>query len=121
MTPARFCEPPLNKAAYSVQPWRKSGLINLSASDEFVTPVGVFADCGRIGDDRIEGEANVSFTIFVEDNGPETRLLINSKMRTQAARRGSSGGLKPTPVYPCASTGRFEANLFESVQESTKK
>ena len=97
---------------------RDSGVI---ASDEFVTPIGVLADCGRIGDDRIEGEANVSFTIFVEDNGPETRLLINSKMRTQAARRGSSGGLRPTPVYPCASTGRFEANLFEAVQDSTKK
>ena len=97
---------------------RDSGVI---ASDEFVTPIGVFADCGRIGDDRIEGEANVSFTIFVEDNGPETRLLINSKMRTQVARRGSSGGLKPTPVYPCASTGRFEANLFEAVQDSTKR
>ena len=97
---------------------RDSGVI---ASDEFVTPIGVLADCGRIGDDRIEGEANVSFTIFVEDHGPETRLLINSKMRTQSARRGSSGGLKPTPVYPCASTGRFEANLFEALQESTKK
>jgi hypothetical protein len=96
---------------------RDSGVI---ASDEFVTPIGVLADCGRIGDDRIEGDANVSFTIFVEDNGPATRLLINSKMRTQAARRGSSGALKPTPVYPCASTGRFEANLFESVQETAK-
>jgi hypothetical protein len=97
---------------------RDSGVI---ASDEFVTPIGALADCGRIGDDRIEGEAVVSFTVFVEDNGPETRLLINSKMRTQAARRGASGGLKPTPVYPCASTGRFEANLFEAVQESTRK
>lgn len=97
---------------------RDSGVI---ASDEFVTPIGALADCGRIGDDRIEGEAVVSFTVFVEDNGPGTRLLINSKMRTQAARRGSSGGLKPTPVYPCASTGRFEANLFEAVQESTKR
>ena len=97
---------------------RDSGVI---ASDEFVTPIGLFADCGRIGDDRIEGEAVVSFTIFAEDNGPETRLMINSKMRTQAARRGSSGSLKPTPVYQCASTGRFEANLFDAVQESTKK
>ena len=97
---------------------RDSGVI---ASDEFVTPVGLFADCVRIGDDRIEGEAVVSFTIFAEDNGPETRLMINSKMRTQAARRGSSGKLKPTPVYQCASTGRFEANLFDAVQESTKK
>jgi hypothetical protein len=97
---------------------RDSGVI---ASDEFLTPIGVLADCGRIGDDRIEGEAVVSFTIFVEDNGPGTRLLINSKMRTQAARRGSSGSLSPTPVYQCASTGRFEANLFEALQESTKR
>jgi len=97
---------------------RDSGVI---ASDEFVTPVGLYADCGRIGDDRIEGEAVVSFTIFAEDSGPETRLMINSKMRTQMARRGSSGKLKPTPVYQCASTGRFEANLLDSVQESTRK
>ena len=97
---------------------RDSGVI---ASDEFVTSIGLYADCGRIGDDRIEGEAVVSFTIFAEDDGSETRLLINSKMRTQAARRGSSGKLKPTPVYLCASTGRFEANLFDSVQESTRK
>ena len=97
---------------------RDSGVI---ASDEFVTPVGLFADCGRIGDDRIEGEAIVSFTIFAEDNGPETRLLINSKMRTQIARRGSSGNFKPTPVYQCVSTGRFEANLLDAVQESSKQ
>lgn len=97
---------------------RDSGVI---ASDEFVTPIGLFADCGRIGDDRIEGEAIVSFTIFAEDNGPETRLLINSKMRTQIARRGSSGKLQPIPVYQCVSTGRFEANLLDAVQESTKK
>jgi hypothetical protein len=97
---------------------RDSGVI---ASDEFLTPIGVLADCGRVGDERIEGEAIVSFTIFAEDNGPDTRLLINSKMRSHAARRGSSGKLNPTPVYPCASTGRFEANLFEAVQESTKK
>ncbi len=97
---------------------RDSGVI---ASDEFVTPVGLYADCGRIGDDRIEGEAVVSFTIFAEENGPETRLMINSKMRTQMARRGSSGKFKPAPVYQCASTGRFEANLLDSVQESTRK
>ena len=97
---------------------RDSGVI---ASDEFVTPIGLFADCGRISDDRIEGEAMVSFTIFAEDHGPETRLLINSKMRTHAARRGSSGDLKPTPVRQCASTGRFEANLLEAVHDLTGK
>jgi hypothetical protein len=97
---------------------RDSGVI---ASDEFVTPIGLFADCGRIGDDRIEGEATVSFTIFAEDHGPETRLLINSKMRTHTSRRGSSGDFKPVPVRPCASTGRFEANLLDAVQDATRK
>lgn len=97
---------------------RDSGVI---ASDEFVTTVGHYADCGRIGDDRIEGEALVSFTLFLEESGAETRVLINSKMRTQAARKGSSGKLKPSPVYACASTGRFEANLFDAVQEFVKE
>jgi hypothetical protein len=97
---------------------RDSGVI---ASDEFVTPIGLFADCGRVGDDRIEGEAIVSFTIFAEDHGPDTRLLINSKMRTHTSRRGSSGDFKPVPVRQCASTGRFEANLLEAVQDATRK
>src|SRR4030095_3428646 len=33
---------------------RDSGVI---ASDDFIAPVGVYADCGRVGDDRVEGEA----------------------------------------------------------------
>jgi hypothetical protein len=42
-------------------------------------------------------------------------------MRTQAHRKGSSGKLKPTPVYACASTGRFEANLIDAVRELVKE
>jgi hypothetical protein len=42
-------------------------------------------------------------------------------MRTQAFRKGSSGSLKPQPVYPCASTGRFEANLIETVRGLVKE
>ena len=98
---------------------RDSGVI---ASDDTITPIGLWADCGSVGDDRVEGEALVSFTLFVEPNGDgATRVQVNSKMRTQAHRKGSSGKLKPTPVYPCASTGRFEANLVEAVRDLVKE
>jgi hypothetical protein len=98
---------------------RDSGVI---ASDDLVTPIGLWADCGTIGEDRLEGEAVVSFTLFAEANGVDsTRVQLNSKMRTQAFRKGSSGKLKPMPVYPCASTGRFEANLVEAVRDLVKE
>jgi hypothetical protein len=98
---------------------RDSGVI---ASDDFVTPIGFWADCGTVGGDRLEGEALVSFTVFAEANGAGSTLLqVNAKMRTQAYRKGGSGKLKPLPVYPCASTGRFEASLVDSVRELVKE
>jgi hypothetical protein len=97
---------------------RDSGVI---ASDDVITPIGLWADCGRIDDDLIEGEAIVSFTVFAEPNGVATRLQVNAKMRTQAARKGSSGKLRPAPVYQCASTGRFEANLIDTIRELTRE
>jgi hypothetical protein len=93
---------------------KDSGVI---ASDDFVSPIGLYADCGRLGDQRIEGEALVAFTVFVQPNsGNGTNIQINAKMRTEAYRRGSSGKLKSQPVYQCVSTGRFEANLGDSVR-----
>jgi hypothetical protein len=97
---------------------RDSGVI---ASDDFIAPIGVYADCGRVGSDLVEGEALVAFTLFAEPNGTWTRVLVNSKMRTHAQRKGSSGKLRPTPVYQCASTGRFEANLLDAVRELVKE
>lgn len=97
---------------------RDSGVI---ASDDFVAPIGVYADCGRIGDDLIEGEALVAFTLFAEPNGASTRIQVNAKMRTHMHRKGSSGKLRPAPVYQCASTGRFEANLLDAVWELVKE
>ncbi len=97
---------------------RDSGVI---ASDDFIAPIGVYADCGRVGSDLVEGEALVSFTLFAEPNGTWTRVLMNSKMRTHMQRKGSSGTLRPTPVYQCASTGRFEANLLDAVRELVKE
>ena len=97
---------------------RDSGVI---ASDDFVAPIGVYADCGRIGDDLIEGEALVAFTLFAEPNGARTRVQVNAKMRTHMQRKGSSGRLRPVPVYQCASTGRFEANLLDAVRELVRE
>ena len=97
---------------------RDSGVI---ASDDFVAPIGVYADCGRIGSDRVEGEAMVAFTLFAEPNGAHTRVQLNAKMRTHMHRKGDSGKLRPTPVYQCASTGRFEANLLDAVRELVKE
>jgi len=97
---------------------RDSGVI---ASDDFVAPIGVYADCGRVGGDLVEGEAVVAFTLFAEPNGTGTRVQVNSKMRTHLHRKGSSGKLRPTPVYQCASTGRFEANLLDAVRELVKE
>ena len=94
---------------------RDSGVI---ASDEIVSPIGLYADCGRIGTDRLEGEALVSYTLFASPNGANaTNVQINSKMRTQGHRKGSSGKLRRLPVYQCASTGRFELNLFDAVRQ----
>ena len=97
---------------------RDSGVI---ASDDFVAPIGVYADCGTIGGDRLEGEAMVAFTVFAEPNGAHTRVQLNSKMRTHMHRKGGSGKLHPTPVYQCASTGRFEANLLDAVRDLVKE
>jgi hypothetical protein len=82
-----------------------------------VTPIGLYADCGRLGSDRLEGEALVAFTVFAEGDASATRVQVNSNMRTQAHRKGNSGKLRSTPVYACASTGRFEANLIDAVRE----
>lgn len=98
---------------------KDSGVI---ASDDFVSPIGVYADCGRLGDVVLEGEALVAFTMFVQPgrNGG-TELQVNAKMRTQAYRRGSSGKLKSNPVYQCVSTGRWEANLADTVRRPVKE
>jgi hypothetical protein len=63
----------------------------------------------------------VSYTFFATPNGSTTSVQVNSKMRTQAHRKGSSGKLRPMPVFPCASTGRFELNLLDAVRELVKE
>ena len=98
---------------------KDSGVI---ASDDFTTPIGAYADCGRIGDTILEGEAMVNFTVFVKSAGTNgTEVQINAKMRTHAHRKGSSGRLRPDPVYPCVSTGRWESNLVDAVRQAVRQ
>lgn len=97
---------------------KDSGVV---ASDDFFSPIGVYADCGRLGGSQVEGQALVAFTIFVQENGASTDVQVNSKMRSQAFRRGASGSLWPQPVYECASTGRWEANLIDTIRWLTAR
>ena len=98
---------------------KDSGVI---ASDDFVSTIGVYADCGRVGDVVLEGEALVSFTVFAQPGRTGgTDFQVNSKMRTQQYRRGSSGRLRAEPAYPCVSTGRWEANLSDTVRRLVKE
>jgi hypothetical protein len=98
---------------------KDSGVI---ASDDFVSPIGVYADCGRFGDAVLEGEALIAFTVFVQpgrDSG--TEIQVNAKMRTQTYRRGPLGIVTTEPVYQCVSTGRWEANLRDTVRSLVKE
>jgi len=98
---------------------KDSGVI---ASDDFVSPIGVYADCGRFGDAVLEGEALIAFTVFVQPgkNGG-TELQVNAKMRTQTYRRPPLGIVTVEPIYQCVSTGRWEANLRDTVRSLVKE
>jgi hypothetical protein len=92
---------------------RDSGVI---ASEAVPTTIGLYADCGRFGDERVEGDAHVAFTIFVEAvSTTQTAVQVNTRMQTDTYTRGS-GPPKPRPGLPCASTGRWEANLLDTVR-----
>ena len=92
---------------------RDSGVI---ASEAVPTTIGLYADCGRFGDERVQGDAQVAFTIFVESvTSGQTAVQVNTRMRTDTYTRGS-GLPKPRSGLPCASTGRWEANLLDTVR-----
>ena len=92
---------------------RDSGVI---ASEAVPTTIGLYADCGRFGGQPVEGEAQVAFTIFVQAQSPtKTLVQVNTRMRTELYARGP-GTVKPRPPLGCASTGRWEANLFQSLR-----
>jgi hypothetical protein len=92
---------------------RDSGVI---ASEAVATTIGLYADCGRFGEERVEGDAQVAFTIFVEAlSSTQTAVQVNTRMRTDTYTRGS-GPPKARSGLPCASTGRWEANLLDTVR-----
>jgi hypothetical protein len=92
---------------------RDSGVI---ASEAVPTTIGLYADCGRFGDERVQGDAQVAFTIFVEAvSTTQTAVQVNTRMRTDVYSRGTTPP-KPRPAIPCASTGRWEANLLDTVR-----
>lgn len=95
---------------------KDSGVI---ASDDIVSQIGVYADCGSKGDKPLEGETVVSFTVFVRPNGKVTDLQINSKMRT--FRLGRPGSLKANTDYQCVSTTRWEPNLVDAVRRIVRE
>ncbi len=92
---------------------RDSGVI---ASEAVPTTIGLYADCGRFGDTLVEGDAQVGFTIFVQAvSASETAVQVNTRMRTESYARGP-GKVKPRSPLACASTGRWEANLLDTVR-----
>jgi len=98
---------------------KDSGVIS---TDDFISPIGVYADCGRIGEVQLEGETMGSFTLFVQPGRDGATLIqVNSKLNTHAYRRGGSGKLKTDRVFQCVSTGRWEANLLDSVRQLVKE
>jgi len=95
---------------------KDSGVI---ASDDFVSAIGIYADCGRKGETPLEGEALAAFTVFVRPNGATTDIQINSKMRT--LRLGQPGKLRMEPGLECVSTTRWEPNLVDSVRRYVRE
>ena len=92
---------------------RDSGVI---ASEATPTTIGLYADCGRFGGNRVVGDAQVAYTVFVRAATPtQTVVQVNTRMRTENySRRG--GTPRARPALDCASTGRWEANLLDTVR-----
>jgi len=92
---------------------RDSGVI---ASEAVPTTIGLYADCGRFGDTVVEGDAQVAYTIFVQAISPtQTAVQVNTRMRTETYSQGT-GRVKSRSPLACASTGRWEANLLDTVR-----
>lgn len=92
---------------------RDSGVI---ASEAVPTTIGLYADCGRFGGEAVEGDAQVAYTVFVQGaDANATTVQVNTRMRTENYAIGD-GKPKRRPPLACASTGRWEANLLDTVR-----
>jgi len=95
---------------------RDSGVL---ASDDLPKTIGLYADCGSFGGSRVEGQALVNFTIFVQAvDSSHTQVQINTKMRTELYGWSAvfGGGVKPRTPLSCSTTGRWEANLMDAIR-----
>jgi len=95
---------------------RDSGVIS---SDDIVSPIGVYADCGSKGDKPSRGRGPRHVHRLRAPNGSTTELQINSKMRT--FRLGKPGSLQAGPNYECVSTTRWEPNFVDTVRRYVKE
>jgi hypothetical protein len=66
---------------------KDSGVI---ASDDIVSPIGVYADCGSMGDKPLEGETSSPSPSSCGRTAVTTDLQINSKMRTFRLEAGQA-------------------------------
>jgi hypothetical protein len=73
---------------------KDSGVI---ASDDIVSPIGVYADCGSMGDKPLEGETIVSFTVFARPSAWASRASCARIPTTNACRRPAGSRIWWTP------------------------
>ena len=95
---------------------KDSGVI---ASDDLVSPIGVYADCGSKGDKPLEGEALVTFTRF---RAAERRHDRSPDQQQDAHVPSRQAGHAPADSeLGCVSTTRWEPNLVDSVRRLVKE
>src|SRR5262250_2808547 len=77
---------------------KDSGVIS---SDDIVSPIGVYADCGSKGDKPLEGEALVTFIVFARPNGTPRSSRSTARCEPSVwASRASSSPIPTTSARP---------------------
>lgn len=90
-----------------------------------VEPVTVmiegYCDCGNIGDEGLTGPATRITTIRLKQKSPpQTHVEISCKYSTVYTWRDVYGKVVRTSTIECASSGRFERELYQSVIRYTQ-
>ena len=85
-----------------------------------VTTAG-YCDCGSIGEDRLTGPATRTTTIRLKQKSPpQTQMEISCKYSIVYTWKDVYGNVVRTSNIACASTGRFERELHQSVMRYTQ-
>jgi hypothetical protein len=90
-----------------------------------VEPVTVdiegYCDCGNIGEDRLTGPATRTTTIRLKQKTPpQTLVEISCKYSTVYTWKDVYGKAVRKATIECASSGRFERELYRSVMRYTQ-